>query len=57
MNIHTLIESINKSIPTLIDIIEQIQPKINGKALKSRLTKLRNLLFQSQPLKQSSTHD
>ncbi|CAI6355175.1 unnamed protein product [Macrosiphum euphorbiae] len=55
MNIHTLIESINTSIPTLIDIIEQIHPKIKDKALKSRLTKLRNLFFQSQPLKQSYT--
>lgn len=49
-NIHTLIESINTNIPTLMDIIEQIHPNIKGRSLKSRLTKLKNLLFQSQPL-------
>ncbi|CAI6349971.1 unnamed protein product [Macrosiphum euphorbiae] len=54
INIHTLIEDINTSIPTLMDIIEHIHPKIKDKSLKSRITKLRNLLFQSQPLQQSS---
>lgn len=53
-NIHTLLENVNTSIPTLMDIIEQIHPKIKDRSIKLRLTKLRNLLFQSQPLQQST---
>jgi len=50
MNIHTLLENVNTNIPTLMEIIDQIRPNISDKSLKSRLTKLSNLLFQSQPL-------
>lgn len=53
INIHTLLENVNTCIPTLMDIIEQIQPKIKERSLELRQTKLRNLLFQSQPLQQS----
>jgi len=55
MNIHTLLENVNTNISTLMEIIDQIRPNISDKSLKSRLTKLSNLLFQSQPLQKSST--
>jgi len=55
MNIHTLLENVNTNISTLMETIDQIRPNISDKSLKSRLTKLSNLLFQSQPLQKSST--
>lgn len=49
MNIHTLIENTNTNTSTLMDLIDQIRPIIKERALKTRLTKLSNLLFQTQP--------
>jgi len=57
MNIHTLIENANTSTSTLTDIVDQIHPKIKDRSIKTRLTKLGNLLFQSQPPQQSSTQN
>lgn len=48
MNIHTLIENANTNIPTLMNLIDEIRPKIKTRSLKTRLTKLSNLLFQTQ---------
>jgi hypothetical protein len=47
INIHSLCQQVNTDIPTLIDITEKIRPKISDRAMKSKLTKLANLLFKS----------
>lgn len=49
MNIHTLIENANTNISTLMDLIDQIRPIIKDRALKTRLTKLSNLLSKLNP--------
>lgn len=49
INIHTLCKQVNTDIPTIIDITEKIQPMIMETKMKAKLTRLRNLLFQSLP--------
>lgn len=49
INIHTLCDEINVSIPTILKTIEIVRPMINDRAAKIKLTKLSNLLFQSTP--------
>ncbi|KAL4103944.1 hypothetical protein QTP88_019261 [Uroleucon formosanum] len=46
INIHSLCQLVNADIPTLIDITEKVRPKISDRAIKSKLTKLANLLFK-----------
>lgn len=48
LNIHSLTEEANIDITSLMDIIDHIRPLVNDRSLKSRLTKLSNLLFQAQ---------
>jgi len=50
MNIHTLIENANTNIPTLMDLLDKIRHITKERSMKTRLTKLSNLLFQTQPL-------
>lgn len=50
INIHSLCEDIGSNISSTFDIIEKIRPYIDDRSTKIRLTKLRNLLFQSLPL-------
>jgi len=47
INIYSLCQQVNADIPTLIDITEKIRPIILDRAMKSKLTKLANLLFKS----------
>jgi len=49
IKIHTLLKQVNTDIPTIIDITEKIQPMIMETKMKGKLTRLRNLLFQSLP--------
>lgn len=49
INIHTLCKDIDSNIPSLMQLIVDIRPKINKSFLKSHLTKLNNLLFQASP--------
>jgi len=49
INIHTLTEEANIDIPNLMDLIDQIRILIKDRTLKGRITKLNNLLFQTQP--------
>lgn len=53
LNIHSITEDVNIAITPLMDIIDQIRPLVNDRSLKSRLTKLSNLLFQAQPVQSS----
>jgi hypothetical protein len=47
INIHSLCEQVKIDIISLINLIEEIRPNIIiDKAMKSRLTKFANLLFQ-----------
>jgi hypothetical protein len=45
LNIHSLTEEVNIGLTPLMNIIVQIRPLVNDRSLKSRLTKLSNLLF------------
>jgi hypothetical protein len=45
--IHSLCQQVNADIPTLIDITEKVRLKISDRSMKSKLTKLANLLFKS----------
>lgn len=49
INIHSLCKQVNSDIPSIINIIDKVRPKITDRALKTKLTKLSNLLFQSLP--------
>jgi len=49
LNIHTLCKQVNSDTPTIIDITEKIRTKITDSKMKSKLTRLSNLLFQSLP--------
>lgn len=49
INIHNLCKEIDSNIPSLMQLIEDIRPKINKTSLKSHLTRLSNLLFQALP--------
>lgn len=50
INIHTLCDEVNIDVLTLQKITEQVRPLISDRAIKTKLTKLLNLLFQSLPL-------
>lgn len=54
MNIHTLFEDIGSNIPSILETIEKIRPLINDRSMKTKLTKLSNLLFQTQPPQDNS---
>jgi len=54
MNIHTLCEDIGSNIPSILETIEKIRPLINDRSMKTKLTKLSNLLFQTQPPQDNS---
>jgi hypothetical protein len=49
INIHTLYNETTVDIPTVSTTIEINRPMIKDRALKIKLTKLSNLLFQSTP--------
>jgi len=49
INIHTLCKDMDSKIPSLMQLIEDIRPKIDKTFLKTHLTKLGNLLFQVSP--------
>lgn len=49
LNIHTLCKQVNSDIPTILEITEKIRTKITDSKMKSKLTRLSNLLFQSLP--------
>lgn len=49
INIHTLCNEINVTLPTILRTIEMIRPMLNDRATKIKLIKLSNLLFQSTP--------
>lgn len=49
INIHSLTEEVNIGMLPLMDILDQIRPLVTDRTLKSRPTKLSNLLFQAQP--------
>jgi hypothetical protein len=49
INIHTLCNETMVDIPTVSITIEIVRPMIKDRALKIKLTKLSNLLFQSTP--------
>jgi len=40
IKIHTLSENSNTDIPTLMDLLDEIQPIVNDRPLKTRLTRL-----------------
>jgi len=49
LNIHSLTEDVKIDIPSLMDLLDQIRKIVNDRSLKTRLTKLTNLLFQALP--------
>lgn len=49
VNIHSLCKEVSSDIPTIINILEEVRPKIIDRAMKTKITKLANLLFQSLP--------
>jgi len=49
INIHSLCKHVNADIPSVLNLIEKVRPKITDRALKTKLTRLSNLLFQSLP--------
>jgi hypothetical protein len=49
INIHSLCEDANIDTFSLMDLIDKIRPIASDKALKTRLTKLSNLIFQTLP--------
>lgn len=49
INIHSLCENIDSNITTILETIEKIRPYIKDRSMKTKLTKLGNLLFKSQP--------
>jgi len=50
INIHALCEEVNVDIHILQKITEQIKPMVTDRYIKTKLSKLINLLFQSLPL-------
>lgn len=54
INILTLCEDIGSNIPSILETIEKIRPLINDRSMKTKLTKLSNLLFQTQPPQDNS---
>lgn len=49
VNIHTLCDEINSSIPDMFEITEKIRPLITDRAMKTKLKILSNLLFKTLP--------
>lgn len=49
INMHSLCEETNDAISTMLKRIEIVRSKINDQAIKTKFTKLSNLLFQSSP--------
>lgn len=49
INIHTLCKEVDTDITSLMGIIDKVRPKIENRNMKTKLTKLNNLLFQSLP--------
>jgi hypothetical protein len=49
LNIHSLTDDLNIDIPSLMELLDQIRKIANDRSLKTRLTKLSNLLFQALP--------
>jgi len=49
VNIHSLIEDLNTEIPSLMELLDQIRKVASNRSLKTRLTKLSNLIFQATP--------
>ncbi|KAL4112364.1 hypothetical protein QTP88_016172 [Uroleucon formosanum] len=50
INIHSLCKDRCSNISSIFETIEKIRPYIDDRLTKTKLTKLRNLLFQSLPL-------
>lgn len=50
INIHSLYEEVNVDIHILQKITEQVKPMITDRYIKTKLSKLLNLLFQTLPL-------
>lgn len=55
MNIHTLVENVNTDITSLMDLLDSIREIVKDRKLKTRLTKLAQLLFQTLPPQQNPT--
>lgn len=55
MNIHTLVENVNTDIISLMDLIDSIREIVKDRKLKTRLSKLAQLLFQTIPPQQNPT--
>jgi len=49
INIHTLCKEVDTDITSLMGIIDKVRPKIENRNMKTKLTKLNNLLFKSLP--------
>jgi len=49
INIHSFCEQVNTDIKSIMNLVEEIRPQTNDRTMKSRLTKLLNLLFQVLP--------
>lgn len=49
INIHSLCEQVNSDSKSIMDLIDEMRPHINNKSMKTRLTKLSQLLFQTLP--------
>lgn len=49
INMHTICEDIGTDKPSIVETVEKVRPLIKEKSIKSKLTKLANLLFQILP--------
>lgn len=49
INIHDLCEQVGTNTTDLSNIIEKVRPALTDRSIKSKITKLSNLLFQSMP--------
>ncbi|KAL4132866.1 hypothetical protein QTP88_009945 [Uroleucon formosanum] len=49
INIHDLCEQVGANTTDLLNIIEKVRPVLTDRSVKSKMTKLSNLLFQSLP--------
>lgn len=50
VNINVLCDDSGISVPDLHEFIETIRPKLTDRSIKTKLTKLSNLLFRIMPL-------
>lgn len=55
LNIHTLVENVNTDIISLMDLLDSIREIIKDRKLKTRLSRLAQLLFQTLPPQQNPT--